>query len=175
MGAHRERCGTTSSAWSPIQRHPRVAVPRPLPPSPPGRTLSEARRQRLRFRQRRSRGRVLRFEKDPSVNGELMRALQAVLPGQLFDLRSGSVQKETRSVKDLLVRPYLPRFFREGDQAELKVVVNNAADHELSGELPDGRQGLPRLQETCQALSADLVGDLPRDRRRSSPFDANVH
>src|SRR5207249_3331583 len=42
------------------------------------------------------------------------------------DLRSGSLQKQTRSVKDLMVRPYLPRFFREGDQAALKVVVNNA-------------------------------------------------
>lgn len=30
------------------------------------------------------------------------------------DLRAGSVVKETRSIKDLLVRPYLPRFLREG-------------------------------------------------------------
>ncbi len=27
-----------------------------------------------------------------------------------------------------MVRPYLPRFLREGDRAELKVVVNNATD-----------------------------------------------
>ena len=25
-----------------------------------------------------------------------------------------------------MVRPYVPRFLREGDQAEIKVVVNNA-------------------------------------------------
>lgn len=51
------------------------------------------------------------------------------------DLRAGSIHAETRSVKDLLVRPYLPRFLREGDKAELKVVVNNAADQPLQGEV----------------------------------------
>jgi hypothetical protein len=51
------------------------------------------------------------------------------------DLRGGSVQRQTRTVKELLVRPYLPRFFREGDRAELKVVVNNAGEEELSGRL----------------------------------------
>ncbi len=49
------------------------------------------------------------------------------------DFASGSVHKETRSVKDLMVRPYLPRFFREGDKADLKVVVNNAGAGGLSG------------------------------------------
>ncbi|MEM7357276.1 MAG: alpha-2-macroglobulin family protein, partial [Acidobacteriota bacterium] len=39
------------------------------------------------------------------------------------------------TVKELLVRPYLPRFLREGDAAELEVVVNNAGDTELSGTL----------------------------------------
>ena len=34
-----------------------------------------------------------------------------------------------------MVRPYLPRFLREGDQAEIKVVVNNASDKELKGAL----------------------------------------
>jgi uncharacterized protein YfaS (alpha-2-macroglobulin family) len=51
------------------------------------------------------------------------------------DLSGGSIQKEARSVKDLLVRPYLPRFLREGDQAVLKVVVNNASERELAGDL----------------------------------------
>ncbi len=27
-----------------------------------------------------------------------------------------------------MVRPYVPRFLREGDAAELKIVVNNASD-----------------------------------------------
>ncbi len=51
------------------------------------------------------------------------------------DFKSGFVNKEARSVKELMVRPYLPRFLREGDQAEIKVVVNNASEKELKGEL----------------------------------------
>ncbi len=49
------------------------------------------------------------------------------------DLMGGSLQKEARTVKDLMVRPYLPRFFREGDTAELRVMVNNAGETSLSG------------------------------------------
>jgi 5-hydroxyisourate hydrolase-like protein (transthyretin family) len=51
------------------------------------------------------------------------------------DLRSGSAQKEARSVKELMVRPYLPRFFREGDRAVLNVVIDNTSDHPISGDL----------------------------------------
>jgi uncharacterized protein YfaS (alpha-2-macroglobulin family) len=51
------------------------------------------------------------------------------------DLKSGSVHREAQSVKDLMVRPYIPRFLREGDRAEIKVVVNNASDRELEGAL----------------------------------------
>ncbi len=51
------------------------------------------------------------------------------------DLKSGSVSREVRTVKELMVRPYLPRFLREGDQAEINVVVNNASDKELHGRL----------------------------------------
>jgi uncharacterized protein YfaS (alpha-2-macroglobulin family) len=49
------------------------------------------------------------------------------------DLQSGSLQKETRTIKELMIRPYLPRFFREGDEAEIKVVINNSSDNELKG------------------------------------------
>ncbi len=48
-------------------------------------------------------------------------------------MKGGSLHKETKSVKDLMVRPYLPRFLREGDRADIKVVVNNASDHPFSG------------------------------------------
>lgn len=51
------------------------------------------------------------------------------------DLRSGSVNKTTRSVKDLIVRPYLPRFLREVDDVALKVVVQNASKQALTGNL----------------------------------------
>ncbi|MEW6366416.1 MAG: alpha-2-macroglobulin family protein [Acidobacteriota bacterium] len=49
------------------------------------------------------------------------------------DLKAGSIHCEARTVKDLMVRPYLPRFLREGDRAELKVVVNNASKGALKG------------------------------------------
>ncbi|TSC31642.1 alpha-2-macroglobulin [Corallococcus sp. Z5C101001] len=51
------------------------------------------------------------------------------------DLRGGSTQRSTRSVKELMVRPYLPRFLREGDRAELEVVVNNAGTQPQQGQL----------------------------------------
>ncbi len=51
------------------------------------------------------------------------------------DLRGGSATKKTRSVKDLMVRPYVPRFLREGDTATLTVNVNNASEGPLKGEL----------------------------------------
>ncbi|MCC6810688.1 MAG: hypothetical protein IT381_24875 [Deltaproteobacteria bacterium] len=51
------------------------------------------------------------------------------------DFRSGSLRKDARAVKELMVRPYMPRFLREGDKADLKVVVNNAGEKELSGEV----------------------------------------
>ncbi|HVT61301.1 MAG TPA: MG2 domain-containing protein [Thermoanaerobaculia bacterium] len=51
------------------------------------------------------------------------------------DFRSGSNHRETRSVKELMARPYLPRFLREGDRAELKVVLSDAAERPLDGDL----------------------------------------
>lgn len=51
------------------------------------------------------------------------------------DLAFGSAEGETRSLRELMVRPYLPRFLREGDRAIVKVMVNNASERELAGEL----------------------------------------
>ncbi len=49
------------------------------------------------------------------------------------DLAGGAITRETRSVKDLLVRPYLPRFLREGDRALIRVLINNAGEVALAG------------------------------------------
>ncbi|MGB3976956.1 MAG: alpha-2-macroglobulin family protein [bacterium] len=49
------------------------------------------------------------------------------------DLKSAVLEAETETRKELMVRPYLPRFFREGDKGELRVVVNNSGDTPLSG------------------------------------------
>jgi alpha-2-macroglobulin len=51
------------------------------------------------------------------------------------DFRSGSVRRQAESVQELMVRPYVPRFLREGDRAELAVVVNNASDAPMRGEV----------------------------------------
>jgi uncharacterized protein YfaS (alpha-2-macroglobulin family) len=80
-------------------------------------------------------------------------------------LSSGSEERQVRSVKELMVRPDVPRFLREGDRAELKVVVNNAADRDLSGEV--------RLGLADPESGADLSGEFglaPGDRVR--PFAA---
>jgi uncharacterized protein YfaS (alpha-2-macroglobulin family) len=50
------------------------------------------------------------------------------------DLKFMTLQKQTETRKELMIRPYLPRFFREGDVAVLKVVVNNAGKELLQGE-----------------------------------------
>lgn len=50
------------------------------------------------------------------------------------DLKFMTLQKQAETRKELMVRPYLPRFFREGDEAVLKVVVNNAGKEALKGD-----------------------------------------
>lgn len=74
------------------------------------------------------------------------------------DLKSGSLEKQARTVKDLLVRPYLPRFFREGDRAELKVVVNNAGEEELRGRL-DFEIFDPETDEPLNAVFGLAAGE----------------
>jgi alpha-2-macroglobulin len=49
------------------------------------------------------------------------------------DMKSAVLETETETRKELMVRPYMPRFFREGDRGELRVVINNAGDVPLSG------------------------------------------
>jgi uncharacterized protein YfaS (alpha-2-macroglobulin family) len=51
------------------------------------------------------------------------------------DLRGGSLRKETKSVKELMVRPYLPRFLREGDEAVIAVVVNDSGERAMKGSV----------------------------------------
>ena len=80
------------------------------------------------------------------------------------DLRGGSVHKDTRSVKDLMVRPYMPRFFREGDKADLKVVVNNASEKALSGTLT-----LDILDPETQKSLANTFGLANSSRPFSAP------
>lgn len=49
------------------------------------------------------------------------------------DLLFGNKWKKVQSVKDLMVRTYLPRFLRQGDNISLKVVIDNAGKKSISG------------------------------------------
>jgi len=80
------------------------------------------------------------------------------------DLKSGTVKKEARTVKDLMVRPYLPRFLREGDQATIKVVVNNASEEELKGTVDFDIID----PETEKSLLAEF--GLAKDKATKQPF-----
>ncbi|MEN8163771.1 MAG: alpha-2-macroglobulin family protein, partial [Acidobacteriota bacterium] len=51
------------------------------------------------------------------------------------DLRGASEERQVKTVKELMVRPAVPRFLREGDDAALRVVVNNAGEEPLEGTL----------------------------------------
>jgi alpha-2-macroglobulin len=51
------------------------------------------------------------------------------------DLMSAMTRKDVKTVKELMIRPYLPRFLREGDEMLLKVLVNNSGKTPLKGDL----------------------------------------
>ena len=66
-------------------------------------------------------------------------------------LGHGRLNRQVRTVKDLLVRPSLPRFFRQGDRAELQVVISNSGTTPLTGRLD------------YEILDADTDADLSTD------------
>lgn len=51
------------------------------------------------------------------------------------ELRSGYLQAEVVTNKDLMVEPNPPRFLREGDEIEFSVKVSNTSDKEASGKV----------------------------------------
>lgn len=48
---------------------------------------------------------------------------------------SGMSEKDVEAVKDFMVRPYLPRFLREGDEIKVKVMVNNKFSKEIASKV----------------------------------------
>lgn len=82
----------------------------------------------------------LKTKKDGSVDIEFtvpdsVTSWQVWAHGIGKDLQSGSINKETQSLKDLMIRPYLPRFFRENDKTEIKIVLNNSSSNKLAGKI----------------------------------------
>ncbi len=51
------------------------------------------------------------------------------------DLRGGSTSEFATTSKELMVRPYLPRFLRAGDHANIEVLINNGGEETLNGKL----------------------------------------
>lgn len=49
------------------------------------------------------------------------------------ELRSAVLRREVKTTKELVVRPYLPRFLREGDEATLRVMVTNTSNGPVDG------------------------------------------
>ncbi len=78
------------------------------------------------------------------------------------DLQSGTLHTEARSLKELMVRPYLPRFLREGDKAEIKVVVNNASEREFRGRV--------NLDILDPESNASVLGNFGLGSAASRPF-----
>ena len=50
------------------------------------------------------------------------------------EMAAGMISLETVTSKPLMVRPNLPRFFRNGDQTELKVIISNLSDSRQTGK-----------------------------------------
>lgn len=65
------------------------------------------------------------------------------------DLRSGHTEGLSISAKDLMLKPFLPRFLREGDQSTISAVVANTTDKEMSGAVT--------VQITDPATGEDLA------------------
>ena len=84
------------------------------------------------------------------------------------DLSYGTHTVEARTVKELMVRPYLPRFLREGDQAQLVVVVNNAGEKDLAGTVDFDILDA----ETEQSVLGEF--GLAPDKAKGQPFAAKV-
>jgi alpha-2-macroglobulin len=57
------------------------------------------------------------------------------LQGLTQDLKSVTATKQSETVKELMIRPYLPRFLREGDKAQIRFVLNNTSSKPLSGQI----------------------------------------
>lgn len=80
------------------------------------------------------------------------------------DLKGGSLTKQTQTVKELVVRPYLPRFLREGDQAQIRFVLNNTSTQTMSGVL--------NIELTDEAQKESFAGKfkVPEKNIKNIPF-----
>ncbi|MDR0966972.1 MAG: hypothetical protein LBM75_10845 [Myxococcales bacterium] len=64
-------------------------------------------------------------------------------------LHAGIASRTFQSVRELMVRPRLPRFLREGDRADLAITVDSASDAPIAGQV--------RFELTDPETGADLL------------------
>ncbi len=112
----------------------------PAESAPPRTTASEGQELRTQFAETAFFLPALATGEDGSVTIEFdvpdsVTAWNVWLHAITQDVRAGLLRREVRTVKELMVRPYLPRFFREGDEVWPAVVVNNTSGRELEGTL----------------------------------------
>jgi hypothetical protein len=86
---------------------------------------------------------------------ELARKLFAVL----LQICGDVARSRWRQYKCSFAMPHLDQPL--GSQPFVHTNDGVHVDHQFPRELSDRRQALTRLQQTCQALSTDLFGDLP--------------
>ncbi|MBI4676615.1 MAG: hypothetical protein HY748_03445 [Elusimicrobia bacterium] len=78
------------------------------------------------------------------------------------DVKRGSVQAETVTKKDLMVRVELPRFFREGDSGAIKALLHNETGDEISGDATlaieeDGKASPEKLGLSADSLTKPVT------------------
>ncbi len=96
------------------------------------------------------------------------------------DMHGGSDHRIVRSRKDLMVRPYLPRFFREGDRTRILVAVQNASEDDAEGNLeftikdPATGRDLGALFGLPQGVGASKHFSAKAGETSIVPFDLRV-
>jgi uncharacterized protein YfaS (alpha-2-macroglobulin family) len=74
------------------------------------------------------------------------------------DTRVGQSTTEVIATKDLLIRPVLPRFFVEGDRADIAGVIHNTTDRDLDVTYAATAEGLKLLGETSGTVTIPAGG-----------------
>lgn len=130
----------TRSAPAPMAEAAADSTPKSAPTTPTKEAESTTMQVRSNFNETAFFYPHLRLEDDGSVSFEFdvpesVTEWKAWVSALTTDLRSGVLTQLTQTSKTLMVRPYLPRFLREGDQAEIEVMVNNTGEQALTGQL----------------------------------------
>jgi uncharacterized protein YfaS (alpha-2-macroglobulin family) len=93
------------------------------------------------------------------------------------DLRSGLLEDEIVTAKDLMVEPNPPRFLREGDVLEMTVKVSNQSPARQTGSvrltLADARTG-ESVDEQLGNTDRDIAFDVPSKESRSHSWRLQV-